>query len=194
MMNNKLLYKDVFKDIDHIIHEKKDIIIVIDGKSGSGKSTLAYDLQQHYQASLFHMDDFFLQIYQRTPERFNEAGGNVDYERFYQSVILPLLGHNDVNYQRFDCSTMTLGKVQTIPYHHINIIEGTYSLHPYFQDYYDNAIVLDVSADLQKKRIIKREGLEKWKTFEKRWIPLENYYFQTYDIYQQAHFILEYEK
>lgn len=194
MVNNKLLYKDVFKDIDHIIHEKKDIIIVIDGKSGSGKSTLAYDLQRHYQASLFHMDDFFLQIYQRTPERFNEAGGNVDYERFYQSVILPLLGHNDVNYQRFDCSTMTLGKVQTIPYHHINIIEGTYSLHPYFQDYYDIAIVLDVSADLQKKRIIKREGLEKWKTFEKRWIPLENYYFQTYNIYQQAHFILEYEK
>ena len=38
LMNNKLLYKDVFKDIDHIIHEKKDIIIVIDGKSGSEES------------------------------------------------------------------------------------------------------------------------------------------------------------
>lgn len=188
-MNNHFLYEDIIKEIDHVIGMNKDVIIVIDGKSGSGKSTFAHFLQQYYQASLFHMDDFFLQSHQRTKERLSEAGGNVDYERFYETVIVPLLKHQKVNYQRLNCSTMSLEKAHCIPYHHVNIIEGTYSLHPYFQDYGDISIVFDIDKDTQEKRLIKREGLEKWKMFEKMWIPMENKYFQTYDIYNQADFI-----
>lgn len=188
-MNNQFLYEDIIKEINHVIDMKKDVIIVIDGKSGSGKSTFARYLQRYYQASLFHMDDFFLQSHQRTKERFNEAGGNVDYERFCETVIVPLRKHQEVNYQIFNCSTMSLEKAHRIPYHHINIIEGTYSLHPYFQDYGDISIVFDIDKDTQKKRLIKREGLDKWKMFEETWIPLENKYFQTFDIYNQADFI-----
>ena len=32
------------------------------------------------------MDDFYLQEYQRTQERYNEPGGNVDRERFKKEV------------------------------------------------------------------------------------------------------------
>lgn len=35
---------------------------------------------------LSHMDDFYLQGRQRTYERLNEVGGNVDYERFAKEV------------------------------------------------------------------------------------------------------------
>lgn len=33
-------------------------------------------------AICFGLDDFFLRMEQRTPERLREVGGNVDYERF----------------------------------------------------------------------------------------------------------------
>lgn len=36
------------------------------------------------------MDDFFLRIEQRTPERMTEVGGNVDYERFLETVLFPV--------------------------------------------------------------------------------------------------------
>ena len=36
------------------------------------------------------MDDFFLRPEQRTKMRLAEIGGNVDYERFYREVLIPL--------------------------------------------------------------------------------------------------------
>jgi hypothetical protein len=43
-------------------------------------------LSEQPDATIFHMDDFYLQGRQRTYERLNEVGGNVDYERFAKEV------------------------------------------------------------------------------------------------------------
>ena len=66
---------------------KHPFLIAIDGMCGSGKTTLANYLAKELNASLFHMDDFFLQPHQRTPERLADPGGNVDYERFKAEVL-----------------------------------------------------------------------------------------------------------
>lgn len=188
-------YQHILYKINELLKKKKDIIIAIDGKCGAGKSQLGQFLKEYYDASLFKMDDFFLQDFQRTNERLLEAGGNVDYERFKYTVIDSLLLKNNVKYQRFDCSQMKLNdEVEIILYHPINIIEGTYSLHPYFKHYYDISIVLDISDDMQKNRILKRNGKDKWEMFEKKWIPLENKYFKQYHIYENADIISDNEK
>ena len=57
------------------------------GASGSGKTTLGEALAKRLHASLIHMDDFYLRMEQRTEARFQEPGGNVDYERFFTDVI-----------------------------------------------------------------------------------------------------------
>ena len=57
-------------------------VLAIEGGSASGKTTLGNILYEIYGCTVFHMDDFFLQPHQRTPERYNEIGGNVDRERF----------------------------------------------------------------------------------------------------------------
>ena len=72
--------------IDELLAEKDMILVAIDGKCTSGKTTLASKLAELYDCNVFHMDDFFLRPEQRTPERFAEVGGNVDYERFYKEV------------------------------------------------------------------------------------------------------------
>ncbi|MDE7100629.1 MAG: (d)CMP kinase, partial [Anaeroplasmataceae bacterium] len=67
--------------------EKETFVIVIDGMSASGKSTLALKLANALDANLIHMDDFFLPKELRTLNRYQEAGGNIHYERFKEEVV-----------------------------------------------------------------------------------------------------------
>ena len=60
------------------------VLAAIDGRCASGKTTLAAQLQQQFDGSVIHMDHFFLRPHQRTPQRYQEPGGNVDRERFLE--------------------------------------------------------------------------------------------------------------
>ena len=73
--------------IDRLLLEKSHVLVAIDGNCAAGKTTLAKKLAEHYDCNVLQMDDFFLRPEQRTPERFAQAGGNVDYERFALEVL-----------------------------------------------------------------------------------------------------------
>lgn len=178
------LYYKVFRDIDLLLEktDKEPILVALDGKSGSGKSTLAALLQEFYGCGLFHMDDFFLQPHQRTEERFAQAGGNVDYERFYEEVLIPVLAGKDFSYQRYDCCSQKLAETIEVKASRLNIIEGVYSQHPYFGDIYDLKYFMTVSEEEQRSRILNRNGEFMLERFLKEWIPLENVYFKKYGI------------
>ena len=164
----------------------RPFLIAIDGNCGSGKTTLGNYLAKALDASLFHMDDFFLQPYQRTEERLAEPGGNVDYERFKDNVLNHIADATGVTYHPFSCKEWKLTDAVTIPYHDIVIVEGTYSHHPYFKDIYDVTIFLEISPEEQKKRIIARDGETVWPMFERKWIPLENTYFKTFSVREKS--------
>lgn len=162
-------------------------VIAIDGMSGSGKSTLGELLHMNFpESNLFHMDDYFLQPYQRTPERLAEIGGNVDYERFKEEILLHLNDKNGLNYRPYNCCTQNLEPEVHVPWKPIVIIEGSYSHHPYFEDIYNTKIFCEISAEDQKKRIINRNGERMWKRFETEWIPKEHAYFETFHIKEKS--------
>ena len=58
----------------------------------------------------------------------------------------------------------------------INIIEGSYSMHPLLADYYDFGIFLEIDFEEQKKRIKKRNSKELAQLFFDMWIPMEEKY------------------
>ena len=161
-------------------------IVAIDGMCGSGKSTVAGKLQEYFGCSLFHMDDFFLQPYQRTSQRLGAPGGNVDYERFQTEVLEHLNDPEGVMLQRFDCKSYSLLPAVHVPYHNIVIIEGAYSMHPYFGDVQDVRIFLESSKEGQRHRILERNGPEKWKQFKEKWIPMEEKYFEGFRIREKC--------
>ncbi|MEE0966897.1 MAG: hypothetical protein U0L85_07585 [Bacilli bacterium] len=163
------------------LNTKKNFILAIDGMCGSGKSSLAKELQILFDANVFHMDDFYLPIEKRTSERLNQPGGNVEYERFLETVLIPLSKGEDVYYQRFDCTKMSLTEKEIIKYKPMNIVEGSYSLRPELVDYYSDIIVLKISNELQIQRLTKRNPT-KIDMFINKWIPLENKYFEYYHI------------
>ena len=166
--------------IDELLAKKNMVIVAIDGKCTSGKTTLASKLAEIYDCNVFHMDDFFLRPEQRTPERFAEVGGNVDYERFQEEVLLPLKSGKAFSYRPFDCSTFTLAAPVTVAPKKLNIIEGTYSHHPYFGNPYDLKILLTVDEETQQQRIFERPAFLHKRFFEE-WIPMENRYFASLD-------------
>lgn len=160
----------------------EQVNIAIDGMCGGGKTTLGNALAKKYDCNLFHMDDFFLRPEQRTPERYAQDGGNVDYERFQEEVLAHLADRDGFTYRPFDCGTMELGEPRTVAYRRLNIIEGSYSCHPYFGDIYQVRFFVELPAEEQRARILVRNGEEKYKRFVNEWIPMENQYFEAYGI------------
>lgn len=158
------------------------IIVGIDGRCASGKTTLGYYLAELFDCNLFHMDDFFLRTSQRTEERLNEVGGNVDYERFKETVVEPIIARKEIVYQPFDCRTMSLQESKLIAPKRLNIIEGSYGHHPYFGDIYNLKVMLDIDPENQQKNILSRNGIEKLKDFNEKWIPKEEAYFKEFNI------------
>ena len=168
--------------------EKERILIAIDGSCTSGKSTLAALLARKLGCSVFRVDDYFLRPEQRTPERLAQPGGNVDYERFREEVLLPLKTGKFFAYRPYDCSTGRLKEPVEVTPKRISVIEGSYSHHPYFEEPYDIRVFLKVSPETRRKRIGQRPAFLR-KRFEEEWIPMEQRYFESFSIEEKADII-----
>lgn len=166
----------LFSKIDKLLEHGK-VILAVEGGSASGKSTLSEMLSKIYDCTLFHMDDFFLRPEQRTTERLAEIGGNVDRERFLSEVLLPLSEQRTVKYRKFDCSSGSLGELEAFEPKKLTVIEGVYSMHPELARFYDLSVFLDISPELQRARIEKRNSPSFAARFFDTWIPMENKYF-----------------
>lgn len=172
----------------HSLNESsKPYVIAIDGMSGSGKSTFASLLHKSFpESNVFHMDDYFLRPSQRTKERLDEVGGNIDYERFKEEILLHLDDRKGLSYRKYNCCTQELEDKTFISWKPVVIIEGSYSHHPYFDDAYDIKIFLEISPEEQRERILKRNGEIMLSRFETEWIPKENAYFEKFKIKKAA--------
>jgi uridine kinase len=172
-------FSPLFRQIDTLLAQKPRVFVAIDGNSGAGKTALADQLACVYDCNVFHMDDFFLPPELKTQARLSEIGGNVDYLRFKNEVILGLQGNQPFQYRVYNCRTQTFTHKVTVTPKPLNIIEGVYSLHPALIDHYDLKVFLSVAALEQSRRILKRNGPEMHHRFLNEWIPLENRYFQA---------------
>ncbi len=164
-------------------------VLAIDGRAASGKTTMAQELSFILAAPVIAMDDFFLPMALRTQERYDEAGGNVHYERFMEEVLPYIRSKNSFSYRRFDCSQMDYSPEYCAvpPSGGWRIVEGSYSLHPAFGPYADLTVFASVDRDEQARRILARNGAEFAQIFREKWIPLEEKYFSSYPIEQTAH-------
>ncbi|MGN1021468.1 MAG: uridine kinase [Aristaeellaceae bacterium] len=165
--------------IDQLLREKSHVIIAIDGRCASGKTTLAALLAELYQAPVLHMDDFFLQPHQRTPERFAQPGGNVDAERFLAEALTPLRQAKPFAYRPYSCHEGRLLDPVAMGTYPLAIVEGSYSLHPLLEDCYDLRLFMSIDPQTQRARLLARDGDAMLARFIGEWIPLEERYFEA---------------
>lgn len=170
--------------------QRGSLIVAIDGQCASGKTTLGALLAGLYDCNVFHMDDFFLQPYQRTVNRLARPGENVDHERFLEEVLLPARRGGAISYRRYDCHLAKIEDAVSIAPKKLTVVEGVYSLHDSLEAYYDLKVFSDVSAEVQKQRILARNGESSAKRFFDEWIPLEEQYFSACSVREKADIIL----
>lgn len=188
--NRFIPFLPLFAAIDKTL-ENGRVTVAIEGGSASGKTTLSQILKDIYGCTVFHMDDFFLRPEQRTPERLAEVGGNIDRERFLKEVLVPLSKNEPVSYRRFDCTTFGLSPATEVAPERLTVIEGAYSMHPSLSEYYDISVFLDISPELQRKRIAVRNSPQFAERFRNEWISLENVYFSQMQVKQRCSMRIE---
>ena len=197
MQENCVLYDQketerLIQLIDEKIKCDKRVMIALDGRCAAGKSLLAAHLSEIFKCTIFHMDDFFLRPLQRTEERLKEPGGNVDRERFLSEVLKPLKeGAERIYYCRYDCKSQLIGEPSVIIPERLCIVEGSYSCHPLFFDYYDLHVFMTVDKTEQFERIIKRNGAAAAQTFKERWIPMEEQYFEKLRVKDKCDIVIK---
>jgi uridine kinase len=182
----------VFKRIEQLLAEERPrILVAIDGRSSAGKSFLGQLLKDVYECPVIAMDHFFLRPEQRTPNRLGTPGGNIDYERFALEVLPNLKANQPFSYQIYNCQQNNFKASPTIASHRLMIVEGSYSHHPILAENYDFKVFLTVSPEIQKGRILKRNGPLMLKRFIEEWIPLEERYVSALDIARQSDLLLD---
>ncbi len=182
-------YVPILPVLDKILSRHgKCAVVAIDGRCGAGKTTFATMISELLDCVTIHMDDFFLPPELRTKERLLEAGGNIHYERFYDEVVSRIKSGLSFSYGVFDCSKMAVTHTKKVNMPSLIVVEGSYSLNPRFGDYADVTVFCDVSPDVQKKRIISRNGEVVWEQFKTRWIPMEEKYLSAFNIKSSCDF------
>lgn len=175
--------------IEELIRTEDDtLLIAIEGRTGAGKTTISKYLHEKFGGNLFHLDDYYLQAHQRTPERLQEVGGNVDYERFKAEVLEPVLRKEVVYYRPFNYHTMDFDAefAREVPVKRLNIIEGTYCMNPYFGDPYDLRIFMDIKYPQQIENVIDREGTAELDDYIDKWIPKTDIYIERMGIQEKC--------
>ncbi len=187
--NRFVPFLPLFAEIDKRL-KKGTLFLAIEGGSASGKSTLGKMLTEIYGCTLFCMDDYFLRPEQRSSERLNEPGGNVDRERFLEEILVPASKGQRVKYRPYNCSKGMLDDEITADITPLTVTEGAYSTHPDLREYYDMTVFLDIPPQKQRERILKRNPLLSERFFNE-WIPLERKYFEAYDVKTRCDLCIE---
>lgn len=170
------------EEIQRIFQTHAAPLIAVDGRCASGKTTLAAQMQKDLGCNVIHMDDFFLRSEQRTEERLRQPGGNIDWERFREEVLTPFRQGVPFSYRPYDCHIRDFQEPVRIMPDRLTVVEGSYSCHPELWSDYDLHIFLSISPDEQLRRIQARNGSDKMRDFQWKWIPLEERYFQAFQI------------
>ena len=189
------IYDNFIQYLRKELNQHTPLILSIDGMCGSGKTSLANYLSNVFDASILHMDNFFLPFERKTPARLSEAGGNIDYERFIE-IALPFLKKRlPFSYMAYNCQTASYDRKIEVPSCELIIVEGSYSLHEQFETYYDISLFLEVSPKEQLTRLKMRcQNEEKFTRFKTEWIPMETFYHEKQFVKQRANFIINTSK
>lgn len=180
----------IFPILERMAEHPDSCVVAIDGRAASGKSTLAALLTEVTGAGVVHVDDFCSPGAKMQVERLGMPGGNIRYDMIMEDVLPNLRSPKAFSYRSVDCAKLCLGpkvKVAPSPY---RVVEGSFSQHPVFGDYFDIAVFMDVSPEEQLRRILAREGEGLVDAFARLWIPMEEEYIKFFSLKDKADIVI----
>jgi uridine kinase len=74
---------------------------------------------------------------------------------------------------------MAVGQTARAEARDVIIVEGAYALHPVLREFFHLKVLVTVDPEVQKERILRRNGAQMLRRFVEEWIPLEQTYFEA---------------
>lgn len=179
--------------INDLLAKKPRVFVALDGMAASGKTTLAAALAARFPSSaVVHMDDFTIPFEDRFPGYFDAQLSNADLARFEREVLAPLFEGRAGRYRPYVCHPEPgfLAPVTVEADTRLVIVEGAYCLHPHLSGHYDLRVLCTVSPEVQRARILARNGPVQLERFLSQWIPMENRHILAHDLAARCDLIL----
>ena len=175
-------YLDAICGISRCAASGAKILVTLDGSCACGKTTLAELLSDVFDADVIHTDEYVVPHAQKTLQRLSVPGGNCDWERLTEEVLIPWKKGQQGIYRPYDCKMDQLREMESFPDKQILILEGSYSNLPAIRKLAGVRLFLNVPYEERIRRLTVRESEESLKNYYRKWIPLEDAYFQAYGL------------
>lgn len=107
-------------------------------------------------------------------------GGDFDWQRLRDQVLLPLKENRPGRYQRYDWAEGALAEWHTVSATGAVIVEGVYTLRLELTDLYDFKVWIECPREIRLARGLARDGEEARAVWEQDWMPKEDRYVETH--------------
>jgi uridine kinase len=159
------------------------VLVALDGRSGAGKSTLAGQVGALVDALVIDGDDFYRGGTDASWDALGPAEKIdlvIDWER-ERSLLAHLRRGEAVTWQPYDWDAddgrrgapVTAGPAAVV------ILNGAYSARPELSDLYGLRVLLTVTREVRRARLLRREGERYRAEWEARWGEAEDLYFDV---------------
>lgn len=185
---NSISAADILNVLRPLLTNVSTVLIGIDGCGGSGKSTLARALvaASPSEVTMVQMDDFYKPSAERPSGLNKQIGGNFDWERVRDSVLIPLSKGEVARYQRYDWPSDSLAEWHEILPGKIVVVEGVYSTRNEIRDFYSFRTFVECPQEVRLERGLARDGESARDKWVKEWMPAEDRYIQSHQPWKAA--------
>jgi uridine kinase len=188
---------DIASEIRRNASHSNVYLVGIDGLGGSGKSILADKIRQQLEAAHLTVvtvrnDDFYLPSASRDqlPAHLKPVGGDFDWMRLRDQVLVPLKSSQLAKYARYDWPSDRLAEEHEIQPRGIVLVEGVYSTREVLRDLFDFRIWVNCPRELRLRRGLARDGHAARSRWVDDWMPAEDRYYDEQRPHTFAHAVV----
>lgn len=174
------------------------VLVGIDGPGAAGKTTVTAALAEALVdlgrvAAVVHVDDFYLPSAERPagPPETKPIGGDFDWRRLRDEVLLPLRNHRLARYARYDWKRDALAERQEVSPDGIVIVEGVTCTRRELAELYDIRVWVACPRALRLARGLARDGEAARDRWEGDWMPGEDRYVREHRPEEGAHVVID---